>query len=117
MVAATVITSIIGLARTGVAADARTPVPVRLVIRFQQYAGDYPWTWRPADLEDFLAERRSGERPIALATLRADANAIGMFCAYAASPIYGWPEFCEHLFGDVPAQICFDWNTPAAHHR
>ena len=84
----------------------------RLVIRFQQFAGDYPWTWRPADLDDFMAERRSGDRPIALSTLRTDAHAIGMFCGYLASPVYGWSEFCERMFGDIPAQICFEWNTP-----
>ena len=37
-----------------------------------------------------------------------------MFCAYVSSPTYGWREFCEQTFGDVPAQIAFDWNTP--HH-
>lgn len=84
----------------------------RLVTRFQRFTNDYPWAWRPVDLEEFLAERRCGDRPIALSTLRADANAIGMFCGYLASPVYGWLEFCEQMFGDVPAQICFDWNTP-----
>jgi hypothetical protein len=35
-----------------------------------------------------------------------------MFCAYTSSPTYGWGEFCEQTFGDVPAQIAFEWNTP-----
>jgi integrase/recombinase XerD len=35
-----------------------------------------------------------------------------MFCAYLTHPSYGWSEFCQRMFGDVPAQICFEWNTP-----
>lgn len=53
-----------------------------------------------------------GEKPISLTTLRSDSNAIAMFCAYASSSSYGWGAFCEQTFGDVPAQIAFDWNTP-----
>jgi integrase/recombinase XerD len=84
----------------------------RVITRFQQFTGDYPWTWRPVDIEDFLADRRSGRRPIALTTLRADSNAITMFCAYLTHPAYGWPDLCERTFGDIPSQICFEWNTP-----
>ena len=35
-----------------------------------------------------------------------------MFCAYLTHHGYGWGEFCERTFGDVPSQICFEWNTP-----
>ena len=84
----------------------------RLLRRFQEYAGTFPWTWRPVDLDDYMAERRSGEKPISLTTLRSDSNAIAMFCAYTSSPTYGWCDFCKQTFGDVPAQIAFDWNTP-----
>jgi integrase/recombinase XerD len=84
----------------------------RLVRRFQAFTGEFPWQWRPADVEDFLAERRSGERPISLTTLRSDSNAVAMFCAYLTHPAYGWADFCERTFGDIPSQICFDWNTP-----
>jgi integrase/recombinase XerD len=27
-------------------------------------------------------------------------------------PGYGWGEFCERTFGDIPSQICFGWNMP-----
>jgi integrase/recombinase XerD len=83
----------------------------RVLRRFQEYAGTFPWAWRPVDLDDYMAERRSGEKPISLTTLRSDSNAIAMFCAYTSSPTYGWGEFWEQTFGDVPAQIAFDWNT------
>jgi hypothetical protein len=49
---------------------------------FERFTGEYPWRWRPVDVEDFLAERRCGPRPITLTTLRADSNAVAMFCAY-----------------------------------
>lgn len=80
--------------------------------RFQRFAGTFPWQWRPVDLEDFLAERRSGDRPISLTTLRADSNAVAAFCTYLTQPVYGWAPFCERTFGDVPSQISFEWNTP-----
>lgn len=84
----------------------------RLVRRFQEFSGEFPWQWRPVDIEDFLAERRSGEKPISLTTLRSDSNSVAMFCAYLTHPAYGWSDFCERTFGDIPSQICFDWNTP-----
>ena len=84
----------------------------RLVRRFQEFCGEFPWQWRPVDIEDFLSTRRSGDRPISLTTLRSDSNAVAMFCAYLTHPGYGWTEFCEKTFGDIPSQICFDWNRP-----
>ena len=35
----------------------------RVLRRFQEYAGTFPWTWRPVDLNDYMAERRSGAQP------------------------------------------------------
>jgi integrase/recombinase XerD len=83
-----------------------------LIRRFQRFTGEFPWTWSPRDIEDCLAERRSGEKPISLPTLRADSNAVAMFCSYLTHPSYGWGDFCERAFGDVPSQICFEWNSP-----
>ena len=84
----------------------------RVINRFQRFTGEYPWTWRPVDVEEFLGERRSGPKPLSLTTLRGDSNAIAMFCAYLIHPAYGWASFCEQTFGDVPSQVCFEWNTP-----
>lgn len=83
-----------------------------VVRRFQSFSGEFPWSWRPVDLEDYFAERRSGDRPISLTTLRADSNAVAMFCSFLTNPAYGWAKLCEQTFGDIPTQICFDWNTP-----
>jgi site-specific recombinase XerD len=83
-----------------------------VVSRFQEYTGEFPWQWRPADVEEFMAELRSRRESISLTTLRSYSNAIAMFCAYLTHPAYGWGELCERTFGDIPTQICFEWNTP-----
>lgn len=84
----------------------------RLVNQFGEFTNEYPWKWKPVDVDEFLAERRSGHRPIALTTLRTYSNSIAMFCSYVSDTRYGWVDFCEKQFGDFPAQICFEWNTP-----
>ena len=84
----------------------------RLIARFVEFTNEYPWRWRPIDVDQFLAEFRSQERPIALSTLRTYSNTISMFCSYVCDSRYGWVAFCEKQFGDVPSQICFEWNTP-----
>ncbi|MEB2529253.1 tyrosine-type recombinase/integrase [Kocuria rosea] len=83
-----------------------------VVARFQRFTGTFPWHWVPGDLEDFQAQRRSGPRPISLTTLRADSSAIAAFCTYLTTPVYGWADFCQQAFGDVPAQVVFEWNAP-----
>jgi integrase/recombinase XerD len=84
----------------------------RLVRRFVEFTNEYPWRWRPIDVDHFLADLRSQEAPIVLSTLRTYSNTIAMFCSYVSDSRYGWIAFCENQFGDVPSQICFEWNTP-----
>lgn len=83
-----------------------------VVSRFVEFTNEYPWRWRPLDVDQFLADLRSQEKPIELSTLRSYSNAISMFCSYVSDSRYGWVAFCEKQFGDVPSQICFEWNTP-----
>ena len=83
-----------------------------VVSRFIEFTNEYPWRWRPLDIDQFLADLRSQPTPIALSTLRSYSNAISMFCSYLSDGRYGWVAFCEKQFGDVPSQICFEWNTP-----
>ncbi|WP_234757548.1 hypothetical protein [Arthrobacter alkaliphilus] len=80
----------------------RVPAMVgcQLLERFQRFTGEFPWQWRPADIDDFLADLRSGEKPISLKTLRSYSNAVAMFCSFLTHPGYGWGEFCERTFGD-----------------
>jgi site-specific recombinase XerD len=95
----------------GLAVDTIT-ARCRLVARFVEFTNEYPWRWRPLDVDQFLADLRSQHTPIALSTLRSYSNAIAMFCSYVTDSRYGWVPFCEKQFGDVPSQICFEWNTP-----
>lgn len=85
---------------------------VRLVSRFQGHANEYPWTWTPHHFDEFMADRRVGERHLALSTLRSNACAIRAFCAYVTEPRYGWSPLCEQMFGEIPGQVVFDWNAP-----
>jgi acetyltransferase (GNAT) family protein len=52
------------------------------------------------------------EPPIVLSAQRTYSNSISMFCSYVSDGRYGWISFCEKQFGDAPAQICFESNTP-----
>ena len=79
------------------------------VRRFQRFTSDWPWRWRPVDLEEFTAQLR-GERR-ARSTIRSYHGDLRLFCEYAADPRYEWTAVCERLFGTHPAQICFEWNT------
>ena len=87
-------------------------ISTAMVTRFQRFTNEYPWTWQAHDVDDYLAALRSRERPVTLATLRSYGGAIRAFCGYLTDSRYGWAGFCERTFGDVPSQICFEWNTP-----
>lgn len=40
----------------------------QLLERFPEFTGKFPWKWRLADVDDFLDEPRSDEKPISLKT-------------------------------------------------
>lgn len=84
----------------------------RLVERFQEHSNEYPWTWSAHHADEFFADRRSGEKTLALSTLRANAGAIRPFCAYLTDSRYGWAALCERVFDSVPTQVVFEWNSP-----
>lgn len=83
------------------------------VRRFQRFTNEYPWDWRPQELEAFTADLRSGDRPAARSTIRGYECALRLFLEYASDPRYSWTAVCERLFGTHPAQICFEWNSAA----
>lgn len=85
---------------------------IRLLKRFQGYTNSYPWQWMPGDIEDFMSELRSRDKPITLTTLRNYSSTIGMFCGFVSNQRYGWVDYCEKHFDNIPAQIVFDWNSP-----
>ena len=82
----------------------------RLVTRFRESTNEYPWQWTPAHVDEFFGDLRSVKHA-AQSTIRTYQAALRAFCAYVASPDYGWDRVCEQYFGTHPAQVCFDWNT------
>ncbi|WJJ14644.1 site-specific integrase (plasmid) [Prescottella equi] len=82
-----------------------------IVRRFQRFTNEYPWHWRPTEVEAFCADLRGQRR--ARSTIRGYQNAISLFCDYVADPRYEWTAVCERLFGTHPTQVCFEWNTAA----
>ena len=39
-------------------------------------------------------------------------GSIRGFCTYVTDGRYGWAEFCERVFDDVPSQVVFEWDSP-----
>src|SRR5688572_3513577 len=76
------------------------------VRRFAEFTNEYPWQWGPGDLEDFVAELRSGDRPRATSTIRGYQVELGLFMGFVCDPRYGWVAECEERFGTHPVQIC-----------
>jgi integrase/recombinase XerC len=81
----------------------------RLVRRFAEFTNDYPWRWRPQDLEGFTVALRS--RGLAHSTIRGYQSMLGLFMEFVCDSRYGWVAECEERFGQAPALICHEWNT------
>ena len=81
----------------------------RTVRRFAEHHNEYPWSWTPAMLDEWIADcRMSG---IGTATVRAYALSIRQFCEYLVDPAYGWQAECQERFEAIPVQILGKWNT------
>jgi len=94
-----------GLARRTI--DSRTAT----IHHFQEFCGTYPWEWTPQDLEDFSVRALSGPTPLSKSTLRGYQLIIRAFCDFITDSRYAWAQVCEQRFGQLPQQICHDWNT------
>ena len=84
-----------------------------LVRRFTEFAGSHPWEWTPGDLEDFTLSLMSGQGRLAPSTIRGYHLTMRLFCDYLLDGRYGWVSQCEERFGQIPAQVCHDFNTAA----
>jgi site-specific recombinase XerD len=82
-----------------------------LVRRFACFTNEYPWRWRPQDVEDFTTALRSGQAPLAHSTIRGYQKILALFCDFVCDPRYGWASECEGRFGRAPTQVCHEWNT------
>ena len=86
---------------------------VALLRRFLEFADSYPWAWAAGDVEDFTVSLMSGASRLAPSTIRGYHLTLRMFCDYLVDGRYEWPRECRDRFGQVPSQICHEWNTVA----
>jgi integrase/recombinase XerC len=84
-----------------------------LLRRFTEFADSYPWSWTPADVEDFTISLTSGASKLAPSTIRGYHLTLRMFCDYLTDARYEWPRQCRDRFARVPSQVCHEWNTVA----
>lgn len=89
---------------------------VSLVRRLVDFSNQYPWEWRPADGEAFIAHLRSPnrKRPIVMSTGRGYEITLAMFMDFLIDRRYGWLAECLERFGQAPQQI-FDENNRVTH--
>lgn len=59
---------------------------VRLVQRFAEFTGLYPWQWTPEEGEAWVSDLRSGSNPLRFSTVRGYQVEIGLFCSYLLDP-------------------------------
>ncbi|HEY7224507.1 MAG TPA: site-specific integrase [Micromonosporaceae bacterium] len=77
----------------------------RIVRRFREFTGVWPWQWAPAQVDSWVA---SGEW--AHSTVRSYQGALATFLDYVCDPRYGWLVECEKQVFAVPVQVCFAEN-------
>jgi integrase len=78
----------------------------RVVRRFQESTGTWPWRWRPEEVGRWISSNNW-----ARSTVRNYGGALARFMGYLADDRYGWAEACRRRAGAVPAQICHEGNT------
>jgi integrase/recombinase XerC len=84
----------------------------QLVRRFLEFAGEYPWSWGPAHVDEWTVSL-TGERHLAPSTIRGYQTDLRLFSEYVTDGRYGWAAACEEAFGTHPVPICHEWNTIA----
>jgi hypothetical protein len=85
---------------------------VRVVTRFQEFTGEWPWQWTAAGFDEWMTHLVSVRR-LAPSTIRGYQQAVRSFCEFICSEHYGWARECEQRFGTHPVQVCHEWNTVA----
>lgn len=83
-----------------------TRARVRVLQRFGDFTGGWPWEWRSAQLDAWVAQ---GEW--AHSTIRSYQGSVALFLDYVCDPRYGWAAECVDRVGAAPRQICHEWNT------
>jgi integrase/recombinase XerC len=99
--------------RSRLLADSTVAPRMLLVRRFSEFAGSHPWEWTAGGVEDFTVSLMSGPHRLAPSTIRGYHLTLRMFCDYLLDGRYGWVSQCEQRFGQIPSQVCHDYNTAA----
>lgn len=89
---------------------------IALLRRFRDFCGTSPWQWLPGDVEEFTVSLMTGAKRCTPATIRGYHLVLRMFCDYLTDARYGWLAECRDRFGQVPMQVCHEWNTAAHLH-
>ena len=86
----------------------------RLVRRFGEFAGEYPWEWSPGHVDEWSLHL-TAEEHLAPSTIRAYQGTLRQFTEFLVDARYGWAAACEEAFGpgQHPVAICHEWNTIA----
>ncbi len=86
----------------------------RLVRRFGEFTGEYPWQWLPGHMDEWSL-RLTAEEQLAPSTIRSCQCTLRQFTEFLADGRYGWAAACEEAFGpgQHPVAICHEWNTIA----
>ncbi|MFB9299244.1 site-specific integrase [Kibdelosporangium philippinense] len=86
----------------------------RLVRRFISFTNEYPWRWGPSHVDEWT-QSLTGEKHLALSTIRGYQTDLRLFSEYLCDGRYGWATACEQEFGpgEHPVPICHEWNTIA----
>jgi integrase len=79
----------------------------RIVRRFAEFTGCWPWQWTSAQADLWLA---SGGW--AHSTARAYQGALALFLGYACDPRYGWVAECGQRAGAALVQVFYEGNSP-----
>jgi site-specific recombinase XerD len=86
----------------------------RLVRRFGEFAGEYPWRWSPGHMDEW-SQHLTSEEHLAPSTVRSYQCTLRQFTEFLTDGRYGWVTACEEEFGpgQHPVAICHEWNTIA----
>lgn len=84
---------------------------LRLIRRLEDFTGEYPWQWTPADAEAFIDHLRGGSDPIAVSTARGYEVVITLFVEYLLDARYEWAQVCMDRFGQAPQEVFHEGNS------
>jgi integrase/recombinase XerC len=84
---------------------------IRLVRRFRDAVGLWPWEWGAIDVDEWLEDLGGPPRRLAVSTLRGYQSTLRSFLDYLTDERYPWVAICEREFGRRPLQVIDERNA------